>query len=105
MSGDLMHKGMTELLPVVPGTLELTDIIPVYQKRTLSVNKITVEQLMAELIRLTTIAEAEEKVEDVPAKPKRLPKKCEPCYADGKTPSKEECKECKAKAKAKKEDK
>lgn len=88
MSGDLMHKGMTELLPVVPGTLELTDIIPVYQKRTLSVNKITVEQLMNELIRLSgglgladapELAEAKEEAakEETPAteKPKARTRK------------------------------
>lgn len=105
MSGDLMHKGMTELTPVVLGTLTEDDIIPVYQKRTLTVNKISIKDFVAELIRLTNIPVVEEKAEDVPAKTKRLPKKCEPCYADGKTPSKEECKECKAKAKAKKENK
>ena len=66
MSGDLMHKGITELTPVVAGTLTEDDLIPVYQRRTLTVNKITVKDFIAEIIRLSGCLSVS--VEEKPAK-------------------------------------
>ena len=55
MSGDLMHKGITELTEVTAELVTENDYIPLYQKRTLSVNKIKVSELITALIRLSGV--------------------------------------------------
>lgn len=55
MSGDLMHKGITELNEVTAELVTENDYIPLYQKRTLSVNKIKVSELITALIKLSGV--------------------------------------------------
>ena len=55
MSGDLMHKGITELTEVTAELVTENDYIPLYQKRTLSVNKIKVSELITALIKLSGV--------------------------------------------------
>lgn len=57
MSGDLMHKGIMELVEAKADTITADDYIPVYQKRTLQVMKVRVGDLISAIARLT-LAEA-----------------------------------------------
>lgn len=58
MSGDLMHKGIMELVEAKADTITADDYIPVYQKRTLQVMKVRVGDLVSAIVRLAQ-AEAE----------------------------------------------
>lgn len=51
MSGDLMSKGITELLPAKADSITGDDLVPVYQKRTLQVMKVTVRDLALAITR------------------------------------------------------
>ena len=52
MSGDLMHKGIMELVEAKADTITADDYIPVYQKRTLQVMKVRVGDLVSAIARL-----------------------------------------------------
>ena len=51
MSGDLMSKGITELLPAKADSITGDDLVPVYQKKTLQVMKVTVRDLALAIAR------------------------------------------------------
>lgn len=57
MSGDLMYKGIMELVEAKADTITADDYIPVYQKRTLQVMKVRVGDLVSAIARLS-LAEA-----------------------------------------------
>ena len=52
MSGDLMYKGIMELVEAKADTITADDYIPVYQKRTLQVMKVRVGDLVSAIARL-----------------------------------------------------